>query len=379
MIARLRHRITLSLLIRRPQLGTIRPTTTLVLTLTTPPSTLCDSQIMYASHVTENGKLHLSICDTRHMPVVINRTTVEEVPDTVLQFQRQMRKLQAADRAGSAVTKEQHLHVVYQDQHLVVTNKPSGVLCVPGVNHNPSLLTLVHEEFAPTVQPADRLVVHRLDMDTSGIVVFAKSVDATVLLHKVFRERTVEKVYEALVCGHVEYDQGTIDLPLQKDHKQPPFMRVATPQSEYEAVQAVQDLQHHGWKKLVCKRPKPSRTEYTVLARQTFLDTNLPVTRLALTPITGRTHQLRVHCAAMGHPIVGDPAYGLYGEASGNGGFEEVVMDDLNRTRASLLLQQQINEAVTKSNLKMCLHAKRLRLMHPFTETIMEWEAPVPF
>jgi tRNA pseudouridine32 synthase / 23S rRNA pseudouridine746 synthase len=332
----------------------------------------------YTSAVID-GKLHLSISDTRSMPVVTNRTSIEEIPDTVLQFQRQMRKLKAADRAGSAVTKENDLNIVYQDEYLVVTDKPSGVLCVPGVNHNPSLLTIVHQVCAPSVQPADRLVVHRLDMDTSGIVVFAKSLEATVQLHKVFRERAVEKMYEALVCGHVEHDEGTIDLPLQRDHKQPPFMRVATPQSESEAAQVVQDLQHHGWRKIVRKKPKPSTTEYTVVARETLLGTRCPVTRLALKPITGRTHQLRVHCAAMGHPIVGDPAYGIYGEASANGGMEECIMEDLCRTRASLSLQKQINDVAVANGIKMCLHAKRLSFTHPFTAKDMDWEAPVPF
>ena len=326
-----------------------------------------------------HGKLHLSICDTRHSPVVTERTSMEQIPETVLHYQRQMGKRRAADRAGSDVTKERDLHILYHDDYLVVTSKPSGVLCVPGVNHHPSLLTLVHQEFAPTVTLADRLVVHRLDMDTSGIVVFSKSLEATVELHRVFREREVDKRYEALVSGHVEQDQGTIQLPLQRDHRQPPFMRVATPQSEYEAAQVVQDLQHHGWKKVMRKHPKPSVTEFTVLARETLMDTGLPVTRLALTPITGRTHQLRVHCAAMGHPIVGDSAYGIYGEASPNGGIPEIVMDDLNPTRATLSLQMAIHDIVRSNNRNMSLHAKILKFVHPFTQVEMEWESPVPF
>ena len=333
---------------------------------------------VYTSNLV-HGKLHLSICDTRHLPVVTERTSMEQIPETVLHYQRQMGKRRAADRAGAAVTKERDLHVLYHDDYLVVTSKPSGVLCVPGVNHHPSLLTLVHQEFAPTMTPADRLVVHRLDMDTSGIVVFSKSLEATIELHRVFRDRLVDKRYEALVSGHVEQDQGTIQLPLQRDHHQPPFMRVATPQSEYEAAQVVQDLQHHGWKKILRKQPKPSITEFTVLSRETLIDTELPVTRLALTPMTGRTHQLRVHCAAMGHPIVGDPAYGIYGEASPNGGIPESAMDDLNQTRASLSLQMAIHDIVHSKNKNMCLHAKIMKFVHPFTKVEMEWESPVPF
>ncbi len=104
----------------------------------------------------------------------------------------------------------------------------------------------------------------------------------------------------------------------------------------------------------------------------------LPVTRVALKPITGRTHQLRVHCAALGHPIVGDPAYGIYGEASPNGGILEAYMDSLSPNRASLELQRQLNAALPLVS-TMCLHAKELSLMHPLTREDMTWEAPTPF
>ena len=264
------------------------------------------------------------------------------------------------------------------------------------------------------------MIVHRLDMDTSGVVVFGRDVQTVTTLQKAFRERLVEKSYEALVCGHVVFDEGVIDLPLQRDHERPPFMRVSTTCSEQAAAQAVHDLQHYGWKKLVRKRPKPSQTEWNVLARE-YLE-KLPVTRLLLTPITGRydtttrteradcvhayihtfcheiyifslslsspkiksplycrTHQLRVHCAALGHAIVGDPAYGIYGEASANGGFSDCVMDQIAPQRASIALQMQINNIVRETNRPMCLHAKRLSLHHPVTGEKMTWEAPVPF
>jgi 23S rRNA-/tRNA-specific pseudouridylate synthase len=203
-------------------------------------------------------------------------------------------------------------------------------------------------------------------------------------MHEIFRDRLVEKSYQALVCGHVQVDAGTIELPLQKDHVCPPFMRVSTPKSELAAAQVVQDLQHHGWKKIMRRKPKPSTTEFTVLSREYIGgddddkndDKKLPVTRVALKPITGRTHQLRVHCAALGHPIVGDPTYGVYGEASANGGILEEYMDTLAPHRASLSLQKQINALQVE---KMCLHAKELSFKHPVTGEEMKWEAKPPF
>jgi tRNA pseudouridine32 synthase / 23S rRNA pseudouridine746 synthase len=244
----------------------------------------------YQSHW-KDGKLFISLADLADHPddnLIISSPKDDIIPETVLQYERQLRKCKAADKAGTPVTKEQHLHILYEDPHLIVTNKPSGILCVPGINHNPCLLSLVHEEYAPSSLPRDKMIVHRLDMDTSGVVVFGRTAQAVRTLQKAFRERTVEKSYEALVVGHVFVgtDEGVIDLPLQRDHERPPFMRVSTTCSEQAAAQAVHDLQHYGWKKLVRKRPKPSQTEWKVLARE-YLE-KLPVTRLSLTPITGR-------------------------------------------------------------------------------------------
>lgn len=239
----------------------------------------------YQSHW-KDGKLFISLAELGDPDDNLIASSPEDIiPETVLQYERQLRKCKAADKAGSPVTKEQHLHVLYEDPHLVVTNKPSGILCVPGINHNPCLLSLVHEEYAPSL-PKDKMIVHRLDMDTSGVVVFGRAVQAVATLQRAFRERKVEKSYEALVCGHVLVDEGVIDLPLQRDHERPPFMRVSTKCSEQAAAQAVHDLQHYGWKKLVRKRPKPSQTEWNVLSRE-YLD-KLPVTRVSLTPVTGR-------------------------------------------------------------------------------------------
>ena len=311
-------------------------------------------------------------------PATTDASTSNTIPETVLRYERQMRKIQAADRAGAPVTAEEHLHVIYDDEHLVVADKPSGVLCVPGVNKNPSLLTVVHETYACESNVMDSMICHRLDMDTSGLVVFAKTNSALKSMHEIFRERQVSKSYEALLCGHLPYNNGVIDLPPQRDHRHPPFMRVSTPQSEEAAAQAVKDLKSHGWKKLVMKRPKQSQTEFQVLSREMYCG-KYPVTRVKYTPITGRTHQLRVHSAAIGFPIVADPCYGIYGEAHAFGGLAEDMLSLVSPERASIELQKQINDAVQAEGKCMCLHAKELVFAHPVTREKMTLVSPAPF
>ena len=182
-------------------------------------------------------------------------------------------------------------------------------------------------------------------------------------------------------------------------------MRVATPTSEKEAKEVVKGLNHAGWKKIVKKAPKQSQTLFKVLKHEYVgggfstgsrsggkereeeeeapaAEEKLPVTRVELTPITGRTHQLRVHCAAIGHPILGDPTYGILGEASPNGGlFDEndndddrTLMDSIIPTRASTTLQMKLDTWVKDTGQVMCLHARKLQLDHPSTGEEMIFE-----
>jgi 23S rRNA-/tRNA-specific pseudouridylate synthase len=403
------------------------------------------------------------------------------IPASVLQYERQHRKAQHEKKAGLVVTQDQ-LHVVFEDHHIVVVNKPPGVLTVPGVRSNSSLLDLVHAmygtsssssstttaenekepdtETAPppsttisTIAP-DSMIVHRLDMDTSGLVLFSRTLEITRILHAAFANRKVEKEYHALLIGHLpdSIQTATLDLPLQRDHEHPPFMRVSTPRSEHEAAATLRDLHAHGWKKLTKKRPKPSQTELRVVERGWFkyqklktstggggADVNnesdlvvaeavmtaepssgpqeqepepeqlLPYTRVRLIPITGRTHQLRVHCAALGYPIVGDPTYSLYGEASPVGGLQDysVVVaaaarssnssDDnenenanandnetlsssvLLSSRPSLDIQKAWTVAHPPNVEPMCLHAAMLQIHHPVTGELLTWEVPPAF
>jgi Pseudouridylate synthases, 23S RNA-specific len=339
------------------------------------------------------------------------------IPETVIQYERQLRKTQAASRASTPLCKTQ-LHILHNDESVVVVNKPSGVLTVPGIHSNPSILTMLYDKFQHEMESTmkrEHMIVHRLDMDTSGIVVFAKTREAMSKLQSNFREKKVSKYYEALLCGHIHANvqEGIINLPLQKDHRYPPFMRVATPQSEQAAKQVVQDLNHAGWKKIIKKNPKPSETRFQVIGREYVVtatsstsfshshdhhqdhavvlgaaaggqlqEYRYPVTRVRLIPVTGRTHQLRVHCAAIGHPILGDPAYGIFGEAARNGGFEdENVMDRLveSTSRATVDLQLSLDKYVKEQGLVMCLHARELRFLHPRSGEEMCFVQPPDF
>ena len=204
------------------------------------------------------------------------------------------------------------LDVVYDDQWLTVLNKPSGMLTVPGKALEDSLLTRYQASHPEAVGP---VVVHRLDQETSGLVVFAKDKATHKALQQQFENHTVKKVYIALLDGIVERDQGTIDLPLRPDVDDRPRQRV--------------DLEHG----------KPAVTRYRVLERAGG------TTRVALAPLTGRTHQLRVHCShpqGLNCPIVGDRLYGM-------------------------------------ASTRLMLHASTLTLVHPATGQLLTFTSPSPF
>eukprot|EP00934_Nitzschia_sp_Nitz4_P000686 Nitzschia sp. Nitz4//scaffold16_size188269//7770//8942//NITZ4_001764-RA/size188269-processed-gene-0.35-mRNA-1//-1//CDS//3329538434//686//frame0 len=321
-------------------------------------------------------------------PSSTHKDETSSIPESVLQYERHLRQVHANEKSLTPLRPQDHLRLLHDDEHLIVVDKPSGVLCVPGLNNKPNLMHLVCDYCK--IEPTSERIVHRLDMDTSGVVIYSKSLATTKALQAAFRDRHVDKEYHALLCGHVPEDwkTGDIHLPLQRDHRHPPFMRVATPRSEEEAARAVEDLQTHGFKKLVKKKPKPSHTEMRVLQREYLEyattssstsrdDTKIPVTRVALVPHTGRTHQLRVHCAALGYPIVGDPAYGYLGEAAMRGGLD--APSDASLPGASMSLLQLLNQVRPTHENTMCLHAARLALEHPMTGESVEWIAETPF
>lgn len=168
------------------------------------------------------------------------------------------------------------LHILYQDEHIMVVNKPSGLLSVPGraPENKDSLMTRIQAD-----HPAAESV-HRLDMATSGVIVVALNKAAERELKRQFREREPKKSYIARVWGHMAHDEGLVDLPLICDWPNRPLQKVC-----FDTGKAAQ-------------------TEYLVLSRDADGST-----RVKLTPITGRSHQLRVHMLALGHPILGDGFY----------------------------------------------------------------------
>ena len=184
------------------------------------------------------------------------------------------------------------LDLVYCDESLLIVNKPAGLLSVPGrgMDKADSMTTRVQIEFS------DALSVHRLDMSTSGLLVFARGKNIHRLISRLFRERKVHKSYIALVVGQMQITAGEVNLPLGADWPNRPRQKVDFTSG------------------------KPALTRYRVLeSNPSCLSPhrreagNAVISRVELEPVTGRTHQLRVHMAAMGYPILGDL---LYGEAS---------------------------------------------------------------
>ncbi len=204
------------------------------------------------------------------------------------------------------------IEIVYEDEVLLVVNKPTEFLSVPGKIINDSVYSRVKELYPEATGP---LIVHRLDMSTSGLIVLAKNEETYVLLQRQFIQRTVKKRYVALLNGIIKQKEGVIDLPLRVDLDDRPRQLVC-----YE----------HG---------KPAQTRWEVIAirnRQT---------RVYFYPITGRTHQLRVHAAhtsGLQTPILGDDLYG-------------------------------------KKAKRLHLHAERLTFVHPVSKEEMTFTSATPF
>jgi 23S rRNA-/tRNA-specific pseudouridylate synthase len=153
-----------------------------------------------------------------------------------------------------------------------------------------------------------------------------------------------------------------------RDYECPPFMRVSTDEHQ----RALIELNQEEVGKKILESPKESLTEFVVISRED-IDGN-DVSRLTLTSISGRTHQLNVHCAAIGHPIVGDTVYGYNGEAAANGGLDEA---SLPADKASADLQQAIASA--SAGKPMCVHAKSISFRHPVTKEDLSFDCSAPF
>ena len=206
--------------------------------------------------------------------------------------------------------------LVYQDKFLLVLNKPSGLLSVPGrgADKQDCLSARVQARFA------DALVVHRLDMATSGLLVMARGLDAQRALSAAFERRQVHKRYVADVSGllPLHADWQTIDLPILVDWPNRPL----------------RTIQADG---------QPSQTRWRCVAQ----DPQRQTSRLELEPLTGRSHQLRVHLLALGHPILGDALYAP--------------------------------PSVQAMAPRLALHASALGLAHPASGVPLHWDCPADF
>ena len=196
--------------------------------------------------------------------------------------------LQGLHVAPNTLTEDKFRHteldILYEDDYMLALCKPSGMLSVPGKDGRYSVYQYVADHYPAATGP---LIVHRLDMDTSGVLLIAKTKEMHERLQSLFQQRAVVKRYTALLQGCLATDKGTIDLPLMADYEHRPCQKV--------------DYQHG----------KEAITHYEVMAR------TADQTRVAFYPITGRTHQLRVHAAhpdGLNLPIVGDNLYGQKAE-----------------------------------------------------------------
>ncbi|TCB51533.1 RluA family pseudouridine synthase [Acinetobacter sp. ANC 4779] len=207
-------------------------------------------------------------------------------------------------------------HLIHRDEDFMVIHKPAGVLTVPGKTED--LQDCVINRLLK-IEP-QTLLIHRLDRDTSGILVFGLTKWGQKTISRQFQERQTEKTYQAVVAGHLE-GEGTVDVPVIYDPEHPP-LHIAAPDHNKPALTHWQAIEH-------------------------FEIQGQAVTRVKLTPITGRSHQLRVHMQYLGHPIVGDTLY-------------------------TTPEQQQLIP-------RLCLHAEHLSFYHPQTEERVEFYYPVPF
>ncbi|MEO9027999.1 MAG: RluA family pseudouridine synthase [Ktedonobacteraceae bacterium] len=214
------------------------------------------------------------------------------------------------------------LDIVYEDADMLVINKAPGMVVHPAPGHSEDTLVNALLAYYPELQTSDTDhrpgIVHRLDRDTSGLIIVAKNVRAQAALVGQIQRHEVIKHYTALVEGVISLDQGSIDAPIGRDPRHRQQMTITAIGS------------------------REARTHFRVLerfARHTLLRIQLE---------TGRTHQIRVHLKAIGHPVVGDPTYG-----SGN-----VI-------RGSSLKRQ-------------FLHASQLQFAHPITATPLTFESPLP-
>jgi len=247
---------------------------------------------------------------TRSTPLAAGSTLVVDLPPT--------------DDDGPTAEDDVVFDVVHADDQVVVVDKPAGLVVHPGAGHRGGTLVsgllARFPDLADVGDPARPGIVHRLDRGTSGLLAVARTDHAYQSLAAQLAARTVGRRYLALAVGDVADDRGVVDAPIGRSNRTPTKMAVTV----------------HG---------RPARTGYEVVRRLDVSGVG-PATVLTLTLETGRTHQIRVHLAAIGHPVVGDDRYGTASDVLAPG--------------------------------RLFLHAARLGFDHPGTGEWVEWSSPLP-
>ncbi len=267
----------------------------------------------------------------------VSRTTIQQMitegvvlvngraskPGYALRAGDEVQLLQIVTRpyTGTASPQPLPLDVIYEDSDLLVVNKAAGMVVHPAPGHSDDTLVNALLAYYPDLQGVEGLrpgIVHRLDKDTSGILVIAKNAVTQAALIEQMKQHKVVKRYLALVEGVVSLDQGSIDAPIGRDPRHRQQMAITTVAS------------------------REARTQFRVLER--FQRHTLLLLQLE----TGRTHQIRVHLQAIGHPVVGDPVYGA------------------SKVHGKITLKRQF------------LHACQITFTHPRTGEVINVESPLP-
>ncbi|MCS6809277.1 MAG: RluA family pseudouridine synthase [Bacteroidota bacterium] len=234
-------------------------------------------------------------------------------------------------RGASSARKKNSLKplVCFEDEHIAVISKPSGLLTLPDRFHStlPNVRDMLAQRYG------EIFIVHRIDRDTSGIMLVCKTADAHRIMSEQFEARSVRKVYHALVRGRMEDDEMHIDIPLMPDPKRPGLM-------------------------IPSVRGKESLTRVRVLRRFRF------ATLLECELITGRQHQIRAHCSAVGYPLLVDKEYG---------GAEAFFLSSIKRGYHQ---PQDTGEKPIIS--RTSLHSFSIEFHHPHTQAVMYFDASYP-
>jgi 23S rRNA pseudouridine1911/1915/1917 synthase len=236
----------------------------------------------------------------------------------------------------SAAAEPLAIDIVYSDEHLAVVNKPAGMVTHPAPGNPTGTLVnaLLHGlgSLALSAGPERPGIVHRLDKNTSGLIIVARTEKALTKLQQMVSQREVKRIYHAIVCGHLDAMDGEVDLPIGRSLKDRKKMAVTNLHS------------------------RPAKTLFHVIERYRSYD------RLEIELLTGRTHQIRVHFAHLGHPVFGDPEYG--GREKWHRGL--FAPERLLSTRLLKIIPRQ------------ALLAKKLAFDHPITGCRIELEVDLP-